>query len=256
MKINRHVSSYVALPLDPHARTARRTRRRPPLFANLSQSAYTHSHSPTRPPRPLTPTQSTTTPTQVRGTRRTCCRHCVSNRRPWLRRDVVREACCYRRRVDWRALPVGLLLSKKSRLESSPSGIALPSDMTSFCVCVLSHWVHAATGKGPDMPVLKCSSHAYLGLYIWHLAICRPTDLTSCPRPCCAVSVRDSREYLERAATHSTFQVSPPTFTCYLYCAQMYEKKTIKKTFKKWRQCLQYCECGTGLLPTMLSNPH
>jgi hypothetical protein len=32
------------------------------------------------------------------------------------------------------------------------------------CVCVLSHWVHAAMDEVPDLPSLKCSSHWSLGL--------------------------------------------------------------------------------------------
>jgi hypothetical protein len=34
------------------------------------------------------------------------------------------------------------------------------------CVCVLSHWVLATLGEGPDLPALKCSSHRSLGLYL------------------------------------------------------------------------------------------
>ena len=33
------------------------------------------------------------------------------------------------------------------------------------CVCVLSHWVHAAIVEVPDLPSLKCSSHWSPGLF-------------------------------------------------------------------------------------------
>ena len=39
------------------------------------------------------------------------------------------------------------------------------------CVCVLSHWVHAAIDKVPDLTSLKCSSHWPLGLYIASVAL-------------------------------------------------------------------------------------
>jgi hypothetical protein len=37
---------------------------------------------------------------------------------------------------------------------------------THVCVCVVSHWVHAAIDEGPDLPAFKCSSHWNLGLYL------------------------------------------------------------------------------------------
>jgi hypothetical protein len=154
---NRHVSSYVASPLDPHARTARRTRRWRSFC--IHEPLPTHFH-------PLTPTHSPITPTHTDP----LDHHAHSGSRHT--KDML-AALRFQQEamVQTRHGHRGLLLSKKSRLESSPSSIALPTDMTSFCVCVLSHWVHAATGEGPDMPALKCSSQAYLGLYIWHLAI-------------------------------------------------------------------------------------
>jgi hypothetical protein len=33
------------------------------------------------------------------------------------------------------------------------------------CVCVLSHWFHAAIVEVPDLPTLKFSSHWFLGLF-------------------------------------------------------------------------------------------
>jgi hypothetical protein len=42
----------------------------------------------------------------------------------------------------------------------------LDSKCTHVCICVLSHWVHAAIGEGPNLPAFKCSSHWNLGLYL------------------------------------------------------------------------------------------
>jgi hypothetical protein len=35
-----------------------------------------------------------------------------------------------------------------------------------FCVCVLSHWVHAAMDEAPDLPSLKCSSRWSRGINV------------------------------------------------------------------------------------------
>jgi hypothetical protein len=40
-----------------------------------------------------------------------------------------------------------------------------PSHSACVCVCVLSHWVHAAIAEVPDLSTLKCSSHWSLGLH-------------------------------------------------------------------------------------------
>jgi hypothetical protein len=44
-------------------------------------------------------------------------------------------------------------------------GSLLGVSFVCVCVCVLSHWVHAAMDDAPDLPSLECSSHWSLGLF-------------------------------------------------------------------------------------------
>jgi hypothetical protein len=55
------------------------------------------------------------------------------------------------------------VVTKKTPCVAPPSFVN--SDVVCVCVCVLSHWVHAAIVEVPDLPSLKCSCH-------WSLRLC------------------------------------------------------------------------------------
>jgi hypothetical protein len=54
---------------------------------------------------------------------------------------------------------------KRNMMDHLSGALQIEVIFVCVCVCILSHWVHAAIVEVPDLPSLKCSSHWSLGRY-------------------------------------------------------------------------------------------